>query len=146
MVLLSSELAEPVEGASAIHSPSIGSAPAHWWQLTAEVKEVEGIRVLSIALSSPNPSIYVLYFFGFYGIRFLQMAVQIFQYEKSLFLKRSCQNKVICRKMGPSVLNCILSFMRYLHSLIILSFNTLYISGEMILYILNIIYKVKIDF
>ena len=29
MVLLSSELAEPVEGASAIHSPSIGSAPAH---------------------------------------------------------------------------------------------------------------------
>ena len=29
MVLLSSELAEPVEVASAIHSPSIGSAPAH---------------------------------------------------------------------------------------------------------------------
>ena len=29
MVLPSFELAEPVERASAIHSPSIGSAPAH---------------------------------------------------------------------------------------------------------------------
>lgn len=54
MVLPSFELAEPVEGASATHTPSIDSAPAHWWQLTAEVKEFEGIGVLSSALSSPS--------------------------------------------------------------------------------------------